>query len=202
MKYISKVAFVIILSLLIFSCDNNEEIISNKDNIVNLKKDKKFIELINNKVSTIENIKDIEKVNYLIEKKELNENELNELAIALGFSNINDYILYIENEYKTQNYLDKEYNISKIEPFDMEIIVSETLQSSFQLKSDDCNCERIRRNCLGEAFAASVIGHVGCASLDLAVLPGIICHAAVLSAQYFASDNCNANAENCVNNCN
>ncbi|MEE9348811.1 MAG: hypothetical protein V3U80_02055 [Flavobacteriaceae bacterium] len=84
----------------------------------------------------------------------------------------------------------------------MEKIVSETLKSKLFLKQvDPCNCEAIRINCIGIATSASLAGNLGCATLDLAILPGIICHAAVLAGQYFASSNCNLAAQNCLANC-
>jgi len=65
----------------------------------------------------------------------------------------------------------------------------------------DCNCERIRRNCLIEAAAEAVVMHAGCALLDLTVIAGAFCHAAVVTYQVAKSDNCNAAWEQCVSVC-
>ncbi|WP_175402824.1 hypothetical protein [Mangrovivirga cuniculi] len=43
--------------------------------------------------------------------------------------------------------------------------------------------------------------HLGCASVDWTAIGAPICHGAVLVAQIEASDNCNAEAENCNNDC-
>ncbi|MFK8284191.1 hypothetical protein [Capnocytophaga canis] len=47
----------------------------------------------------------------------------------------------------------------------------------------------------------AVVGHLACASVDWTGIGAIICHSAVVIGQIAASDNCNAEGENCVNMC-
>ncbi|MEE9348812.1 MAG: hypothetical protein V3U80_02060 [Flavobacteriaceae bacterium] len=96
---------ILVLFILLYSCAQ-EEFTTEVNNIEKLKKDVKFIELVNSKILTVKKIKDIEKVNSFIDKEDLNKKELNQLAIALCFSDTNDYSSYIKMEYEIQNYLE------------------------------------------------------------------------------------------------
>jgi len=202
MKNISKITILLFIILVTFSCVNKEDNSNIKlNNLENLKNDNRFIELLNNKKTAITNIKDIEKAILLNEKENLTENDVNELVKALGFKNIEEYSKYINKEIKLELELENDYNISEIPLIDLENLTISVLETGNLKKGDPCNCERMRINCIGIATSASIVGNIGCASLDIAIIPGIICHAAVLTAQYLASDSCNASAENCVSGC-
>lgn len=109
------------------------------------------------------------------------------------------------NENGILGQLIKKYNLQAYKQSEITEIAFEALQTNdFSSKSDKGklmvaakNCERIRVNCLTIVAATAYGAHVACIAADLAVLPGILCHGAVVVYQVAASDNCNAEAENC-----
>lgn len=132
--------------------------------------------------------------------------EISVLSIALGFKNSEEYQSYINNQKSVLRDLNNEYNLESVEISKLIHLGIEAIElennNLYDKSSDDCNCERIRRNCIIEVGAAAVVAHLGCASVDWTGIGAPICHGAVLIAQIAASDNCNADTENCVNDCN
>lgn len=205
MNKIFKIITVLIFSFAIFSCENKEEITKAESSIENLKKDTRFINLLNNEIALVENINDITKIELILKKTNHTDKDLDELAITLGFLNVEEYIVYIEGNDRVQIELENEYQLSKIDLFELQEIALETIKASngvVQKGSDPCNCDRNGRNCIYRAAAVAAAAHFGCLGLDLGVVPGIICHAAATALQVSMTDTCLAEAENCWNDCN
>ncbi len=202
MKRIFKILLILIFSASLFSCITKEKPFKN---IEQLKSDIRFVRLIENNIAFIDNIRDKKKVSYLLEKEITKESQLNELATALGFNDWTEYEGYVFEETNKLNELEIEYNLSSYsedEIIELGIDAIHANDSKVLLKSTDpCNCERIRTNCIIEAAAAATLAHLGCLSVDWTGIGAPICHGAVIILQIAASDNCNANAENCINDC-
>ena len=62
------------------------------------------------------------------------------------------------------------------------------------------NCKRRYNNALAINLAAALTAHLGCTSLDLAVIPGLICHGVVAVAHAAADDNAYLDYIDCLNN--
>lgn len=208
MKNLLKFTLLIIVSSFTFFSCNNDESVEKKDNIANielLKKDARFSDLIKSNINLMNNVVDFNKAKSLTQKSSLSTSEISELSIALGFKNSEEYQSYINNQKSVLRNLNNEYNLESVEKSKLINLGIEAIKlensNLYSKSSDDCNCERIRRNCIVEVGAAAVVGHLGCASVDWTGIGAPICHGAVLIAQIAASDNCNANAENCLNNC-
>lgn len=208
MKYISKIVFVIILSLTIVSCSEEETIKESQNSFTDielLKTDARYSDLIESEINLMNNVVDFDKAKLLTEKSSLSANELSELSIALGFKSKEQYQDYINTQKLILRNLNNEYNLESIDKSKLIDIGIQSLnlkENNLSAKSSGCNCERIRRNCIIEVGAAAIVGHFGCASVDWTGIGAPICHGAVIVIQIAASDNCNANAENCENDCN
>ena len=117
---------------------------------------------------------------------------------TLGFSSYKSYLIYLEDRVGTIIELDKKYNLNEDKVLNA---ISARLDGSSTGMSGGCNCTRINNNCLAGVLSASIIGHLGCATLDVTVIAGVICHSAVTIGHVAGSDNCNATAENCIRTC-
>ncbi len=202
-KVLLMFALLAIISSVLFACSDDEKnvILEKKQKeIVFLKKDPIFLDLLKANIGRVDKIVNIEKAKTLIKKGDKNGflscNDLDELAISLGFDNTEDYKKYIIEEKIIIDKLNSNYNVKlrDIKREQLEEIVLQAMSS--KLKTSASNCERIRQDCLLTAAAGAVAGHCACATVD-AIGIGIICHAAVLVAQAAASDKCNAEAEDC-----
>lgn len=203
MNKIFKIITILVLSIAVFSCESNDEI--NKvenSSIENLKKDARFIKLLDNEIALVENIKDLNKAESILSKENFTTEDANELAIALGFSSANEYATYIEKESRLLMKLENEYQLSELNPLKFEEIVLDASVYNQVLKGDPCNCYRILNNCVATVLAAATLAHLACIAGDLAVLPGLVCHAIVLVTQGLEIRNCEIAAEGCINDCN
>lgn len=71
------------------------------------------------------------------------------------------------------------------------------LQELGSLRMADDPCETQRRNCIVAVASEAAIMHLGCASLDLTIIGGIICHGVAFAYQISAGSNCNVAARLC-----
>ncbi|GGG37003.1 hypothetical protein GCM10011344_42320 [Dokdonia pacifica] len=167
-------------------------------NTTNLESDTQFSQLLENSISILQRAKFSEQVKNLVKKDNLSKSELDFLSKSFGFENGNAYLDYIKN-YNTQiKSLQKKYDLVNMDKTELKKI-SEKVINKTSVAQRMSACERIRRNCLAQAAAGAVVAHLGCATLDITVIAGVICHAAVTIGQAAASDNCNAEAETCAN---
>jgi len=208
MNLISKLIFTItIISTLTFiGCNKDEQNVVQTDQelkIDNLQNDNQFVEFINNKFDRIDKVNDVNKVESLIAKQELNENELNELASALGFKNIEEYTTYYITQKELLTQLNEEYHLENLEGNDLEQIIGNTrkVDNTIASRGDRCNCYRINDNCVIGVLAASTLCNLGCIAADATVVLGLICHAACLTMQGVGVDTCHANTDNCLADC-
>ncbi|GAB2834063.1 hypothetical protein GCM10027043_40220 [Ferruginibacter profundus] len=58
-------------------------------------------------------------------------------------------------------------------------------------------CEARRLRCIASVSAQSILMHAGCATADLTIILGIICHSAALVYQAAESGRCNDAAQDC-----
>ncbi|MFK8060032.1 MAG: hypothetical protein AB8B78_08080 [Polaribacter sp.] len=170
-----------------------------------LKKDNRFIELIESNMELANNITDIKKAQSLVKKQSLSKKEINELGIFLGFLNGEEYQKFINNQKKILRDLNLEYDLVSYKDDSLIELAKDAINYKIdKLRNkglSGCDCNRIRINCLIEVSAAAVLGHLGCASVDWTGIGAPICHGAVLIIQYAAGDNCNANAQACNRGC-
>jgi len=210
MKNIAKVTLSIMLVAgFLFSCENefiespdeqsNLEILSLED----LKNDSRIIIYEERNKEFLQNILNIKKVKELSSKKILNEDELQQLSIAIGFDSFEEYAEYYKMQKKLLNSLENDYNILAYETEAIEIALSvnntDLLHRTSSTCEDTCNTTAV--NCIGAAGAGAVIGHIGCVSADITVIAGVICHAAVAAVQYFVQDECLNQHEACLADC-
>jgi hypothetical protein len=199
---------VIISSLFIsfISCEdektiNEENIVNAKLDIHNLKKDERLITYLNKNKIVLEKIKDIEKVRQLSQKEHLNHYELDILSESLGFENIEHYKNYYTSQTNLIKEINYDYYLAKYNSDELKKFIFGE-DNNYQSKGPcEESCKRTHRNCLGATSAVAVAAHLGCASLDLAIIPGLICHGAALAAQAFTQDECNNQLGVCYRGC-
>lgn len=201
MKNIIKITLsTFIASVLLFSCSKDEYAIEEQntfENIDNLSKDVTFKNSLEESIHVVTQIENLDKVETLLQKGELSEMELEELSRALGFKNLSAYKDFINKQALDLNQLNLKYDLNTL---DQNTIQSAAIESFSEELATKNNCERIRRNCIINAAAAATVAHLGCGALDVTVVAGVVCHAAVVIAQAATSDNCNAAAEDCEQN--
>ena len=189
---------LIIASSIFYSCSKEEVAIETKQNVFEdiskMGKDDVFIDLVRENITVINQISDIKKARELTSKSSsLSNEELNELSISLGFSNFREYQVFYEAQNENLLILNEKYNLEAYDDSTIQNLALENFNDDSLYKSN--NCERIRRNCI--IGAGAILGHLGCATLDVTIVAGIVCHGAVLVIQAVVSDTCNAEAEDC-----
>ncbi len=201
MKLIKIITNVVILvfSFLIFSCSNDEKVenIGEKKNIELLKTDDRFVNLLNSNIKLIKNVKNVKRVNEILEKDNLSDSELNELAKCLGFSDITSYRQYIIDEKKVLSELNSEYEMSLNEIPQEKLDELAIQTSALQTRSVNNYCEMKRINCLEKAAITALIEHTFCLLTDSTLVVGVICHAGVTSMQVLENEGCNIDAGEC-----
>lgn len=184
------------------SCSSEQDVTLSEENssedISKMGKDELFINLIEENERMVNQITNLNKAKELTSKDyTLSNDELNELSISLGFSNLNEYIDFYNIQKTNLIKLNDKYNVQMYDENTLNEVVLESFNENYLFRSN--NCERVRRNCLIGAGARAVIAHVGLAAADVTIFLGIACHAAVITLQAVVSDTCNANAEDCEN---
>jgi len=201
---IIKFLMIALLSVTLVNCSTDEgmEFDLQVKSTESLSVDATFIAAIESNLRVIDKVADIDKVKNLTEKGDLNEIEIEELSRAMGFEDFHGYELYFNEQKERVKYLEKEYLLSSYTTSELTAISQAALLNSRRSESDDnCNCERIRVNCIVAAGGAATLAHLGCFAADFTIIAGILCHGAVLVIQDAVSDNCNAEAENCEREC-
>ena len=194
--------FTLILTNSIFiSCSSEQDVNLTEENsfedISKMAKDKLFMNLIDENERMINQITNLDKAKELTSKDyTLSNDELNELSVSLGFSNLDEHIYFYNSQKINLIELNDKYNVQMYDESTLNELVLESFNENYLFKSN--NCERIRRNCIIGAAAGATIAHVGWAAADVTIVLGIVCHAAVLVVQAVVSDTCNANAEDCA----
>ena len=209
--------FKIILSVTLFigllsSCENEE--VDTFEDISQMTKDKIFSDFIEKEYSVINQISDIDQVLKLSQKNEsLSKEELNELSIALGFNNYQEYEDFYLEQKKSLEKLDAKYNyrsygdeeIQRLIERDLKNMESYTLyveklfavdETTLRLKSN--NCQELAENCVYTANVVAFTAHLGCATLDVTIIFGLGCHASVYALHRLQQNKCILDYENCI----
>jgi hypothetical protein len=181
---------LILTSSIFLSCSSDQDKTQTEENnfedISKMAKDELFINLVDENERMINQITNLDKAKELTSKDyTLSNDELNELSVSLGFTNLNEHIDFYNNQKINLIKLNDKYNVQMYDESTLNELVLESYNENYLFKSN--NCERVRRNCI-----------VGAAA-DVTIVLGIVCHAAVVIGQAVISDTCNANAEDCEN---
>lgn len=192
--------------VLFVSCNPEQQIdVQNNEKLVERLKDSKTLEeVISMTNESLNRIVDIGIIKELSVKDDLSEVEIEKLSIAMGYESIEHYRDF-QNDFKSKlNTLKDEYNIGNLTQQEIKKVILNVILEKNLIPSksnDPCNCYRIARNCIASVTATAVAAHLGCAGLDLTIIAGIICHAAVLVIQGAETDSCVANRDRCLAKC-
>jgi hypothetical protein len=67
-----------------------------------------------------------------------------------------------------------------------------------ELIKEDFSCSSERLECIGEAAADAILGHVGCTALDVGFFTGLACHGYVVWKQIRTGKKCNVEYRKCM----
>lgn len=137
--------------------------------------------------------------------KRITEKEILLYLNALGFTSreqviqfqqkINSSIQYLNNKY----YLNQFSQNQKQSLFEKKYVT--LINNNKVLKkmaSRENSCESSRIACIASVSAQAAIMHVGCATIDISIIGGIVCHTAALVYQGTESYRCNTAAADCI----
>lgn len=171
--------------------------------VLDLSKDTDFIELYNLFSDYAEKEKDAEQINYFISKIErdgdLNNEEMELFIQSMGYISKIQASDYARRFVNLSVSLDNKYGISDMEQGELGDIFVAGFES-YETYSN--NCDRRARNCYARAAGLATAAHIGCAVLDLTVVLGLACHAAVTLVWMADNDDCKLNYEECGNQAN
>lgn len=200
-------AVMILGTFAITSCSNEEnsetQVNNNflkREGVLDLSEDPDFIELYNLFLDYKDKNRDVQQINYFITKiehdEELSNEEIELFAQSMGYVSREEASEYAQRFVDLSVSLDNRHNISYMEQGELEDIFIAGF-GSYQNHSGDC--ERRRGNCFARAASLATLAHLGCAALDLTVVLGLLCHAAVTVAWMADNDDCKLEYEDCVN---
>jgi hypothetical protein len=193
--------FSVFLLTLIYACETDQvdiqtEVIGTKQ----LQSSEVFDDVLIMTQEAYERIVDYDIVLEFSKKSDLSQDESRLLAEAMGYRSLEDFEAFNLSLKEKLNTLESEFNIGALSQEDLESLIEEKNQEKFG--GDPCNCFGMAQNCLNSVTAAAVIAHLGCTTLDLTIVGGILCHAAVLVVQHSESNNCFNNRNHCLQQCN
>lgn len=200
--------FLILFTSISYSCSFEE--LNQETNLVKdfneIEKDHRYLTILKENLDFSFRAKNSLILKELLDKGDLNYEDLELVALELGFENKSEFESHLELKSKIYRELIQEYNLQTVDPEIFleknKLLLNEISQSNENLRIlSGCNCERLRVNCIIETAAIATGLHVACIAADLTVALGVICHSAAYTYQIVASDTCNANAENCEVNC-
>jgi hypothetical protein len=167
-------------------------------------KDEEFLSYLEQVAKEQSNIVDTKKVEEYNLDGKIDEYEITDLYKVLGFQSNSDFINSLKSQIERLYSLEKKYVISKISVEDMSMLIDQgfvLLNQNFYFNNHTNlsrkNCGRALRNCLAIAYSTQIAGHIGCATLDVTVIAGLICHGAIVITGAAMEDNCDIDYENC-----
>jgi len=179
-----------------------------------LAKDKNFVTFINN-ISKIPNETNIVNYKSIIKKKEINLEDVNDLAIAFGFKNLREAQKFDSENSQLLKNLIKDHSLQSLNPDELENLV----ESSIILIPEEqqpvvmSDCIGIKRNCIISSVAIYTIEAVGCVSAGVGLAGvtfwcggcfgaavGSACIAAASAHYYTMLQDCNFAYQDCNNN--
>jgi hypothetical protein len=143
-----------------------------------------------------------EYLNKFYNDKQIDENEVEYIYKVFNFKSQEEYKTFLLNQDKLLSSLKIKYSFEKYTNeelsnyFNAGILVVLSNTESYERLNN--NCRRKYRNAVATIGASAMLGHIGCATLDLAIIPGIACHSSVLVIQAAAMDNANMELEECL----
>lgn len=223
-KLIYSICSSIVLVILFQACQKSEDSLfnSNSDTVqiesldknvssnfksgVLLENDAIFQTYFNNSYNFIDNVVDIDLADSIVLLDTHTTYDLNLLANSLGFNNYYDLNNYYEEQDSLLDILENNYNISNMNEQDI-ISAFEAQNKDYGFtesplpEADPCKCKSTGLSCVAAVAAAAGVGHIACMALDLAIVPGIICHSLVVTIQIFEQQECEDDAYRCAQNC-
>ncbi len=111
----------------LFSCENEDTVIQEEQDISEMAKDEVFINLVKNNANVINQISNIERAKELTSKDyDLSNEELNELSVSLGFADLNAYKKFYKGQRKSLIELNKKYNLESYDDFTIQELILES----------------------------------------------------------------------------
>lgn len=144
-----------------------------------------------------------EKIKKYISDNYLSPDEMNDIYLAFGYNSIEELNDYATNQNKRVKYLNDKFKIRNLSSSELNDIITtgcerfEIIENQYILSFAEANCGSKLKTCRGKAISASIAMHAGCAALDVTAIPGLICHEAALTYQYYALDECNLDYDAC-----
>jgi hypothetical protein len=163
-------------------------------NITDMDKDPNFRSYVNNEINFVE------QSNPALIKalpKTLKQSDLPQVYAAFNTTQAG-LISFINQQNAKLRILIPQYNLSSASEQTIGIEVGQVLVNYGTMGSS--NCGRIYRDALVFNLSMAVMGHVACGAADVTVVLGLLCHAAVLTAQAAANDSALAAYEDCMGN--
>ncbi|MFY7665279.1 hypothetical protein [Flavobacterium sp.] len=176
--------------------------IANAQSLSGLRNEKAFKDYV---VSEYNLVKNAEEAGISLVNSNLlrsgDQTELRKFLSAVGMTE-SSYRNHLTVQRNRLSSLESKYKLSTISSTKLQdLLVPELypiLQPIIAVTNGDCEDEL--RNTLIINFAAAVVGHVGCASADITVVAGILCHAAVASIHAAADSNARIAYRRCIKN--
>jgi len=204
---------LILLSIIVSSCNKEQEPIVLKNNIDNLEKDSSLLELTKMNSILVSNMKPLNEItNNLLDKKTLTRFEKNKLSTALGFKSISEYDLFFKRQSQLLTSINTRFPILKqTSPEKIKTIIEKLIRGpeNKNIKSMlmDDRCSDILNNCLDQAvtnYTMNILectaGAIGVGSVTLGI-GGIIfqiaCGATALRNLSLVQTGCGISYSNC-----
>ncbi|WP_322549153.1 hypothetical protein [Flavobacterium psychraquaticum] len=173
-------------------------------NIKEIGNDKEFQTYIMQSINLNKNLNK-EFLTKTFNDKQINENEVEYIYKVFNLKSQEEYKAILLNQDKLLTSLKNKYSFEKYTNEELtdylsngiSVILSK-VDGSTGITPGGNNCRRKYRNDVATIGASAVIGHIGCATLDITVFAGIACHSAVVVIQAAAMDNANIELEECL----
>lgn len=203
MKNLFRVPFAMFLACLVFVSCSKDDIsdVSMSENVTfnkSIDKDinKKVLLYINNSMELISNVKDLGSVISFINDRRISEEEFYLLPEALGFRNEKEFINYLEKQDKLVRELDIEHQFFEMSEDQQLDVFHENFEEYENTTNGDCQTDY--NWCAAEAIAINVMEQAGCASLNVTVVLGLLCHSAAATHLAKMGNDCNNAYEDCI----
>ena len=123
----------------------------------------------------------------------------------LGYKTNDEYIASLTRQVGRLKTLEGKYRLSTLSVTNMALLLDQgfteirvPLTPPGENTTSVDNCARRYNNCVVIVTATAILGHVACIPADVTILGGILCHGAVVAAQYAMLDNCQLDYQDCV----
>jgi len=141
---------------------------------------------------------------YLADNK-ISEVEYKDLYSALGFKTKSEYETSMNSKLANLQYLESQYNLSNFQPRQLEVLFDEGFSfinlpiTANPTQTTFGDFERKLRNSLLINFGAATLAHIGCATFDITVIAGLLCHGMVATIHAASDDTAQLEYKECKN---